>query len=63
MLQPLALQGFSMSLDYYDIKIDDTIASLTSNTVLTNCANTGDPKLCGLIHRDPRHGLTVVQQQ
>ncbi len=42
-LQPVALQGFSMSLDYYDIKIDDTIASLTSNTVLTNCANTGDP--------------------
>ncbi len=55
-LQPLALQGFSMSLDYYDIKIDDTIASLTSNTVLTNCANTGDPQLCGLIHRDPNTG-------
>ena len=55
-LQPLALQGFSMSLDYYDIKIDDTIASLTSNTVLTNCANTGDPQLCGLIHRDPSTG-------
>lgn len=55
-LQPVALQGFSMSLDYYDIKIDDTIASLTSNTVLTNCANTGDAQLCGLIHRDPNTG-------
>jgi iron complex outermembrane recepter protein len=55
-LQPLALQGFSMSLDYYDIKINDTIANLTSNTVLTNCANTGDPQLCGLIHRDPNTG-------
>ncbi len=55
-LQPVALPGFSMSLDYYDIKIDQTIASLTSNTVLTNCANTGDAALCGLIHRDPNTG-------
>jgi len=55
-LQPVALPAFTMSVDYYSIKIDDTIASLTSNTVLTNCANTGDPALCGLIHRDPNTG-------
>ena len=55
-LQPVALQGFTMSVDYYDIKINQTIANLTSNTVLTNCANTGDPALCGLIHRGPGTG-------
>ena len=59
-LQPVALPAFTMSLDYYDIKIDDTITSLTSNTVLTNCANTGDPQLCGLIHRDPNTGSLWV---
>jgi len=55
-LQPVALQGLSVSLDYYDIKVNKTIASLTSNTVLTNCANTGSAQLCGLIHRDPNTG-------
>ena len=55
-LQPLALKNFSMSLDYYSIKIDQTIANLTSNTVLANCATTGDPTLCALIHRDPATG-------
>ena len=55
-LQPQMLHGFVMSLDYYDIKIDQTIQSLTSNTVLTQCAVYDDPKMCSLIHRDPKTG-------
>ena len=55
-LQPDALPGFVMSLDYYSIKIDDTIQSLTSNTVLLNCATGASPALCALIHRDPVTG-------
>ena len=50
-LQPVALPALSVSVDYYDIKIQDTITSLTSNTVIQNCALTGDAQLCGLIHR------------
>ena len=50
-LQPTFLTNFVMSVDYYDIKIKNTIESLSSNTVITNCATSGDPKLCGLIHR------------
>ncbi len=55
-LQPEALHGFVMSIDYYDIKIEQTIQSLTSNTVLTQCAVYNDPVLCGLIHRDVKTG-------
>ena len=33
-LQPVALPALSVSVDYYDIKIDDTITSLTSNTMI-----------------------------
>ena len=51
MVQPVALPALSVSVDYYDIKIQDTITSLTSNTVIQNCALTGDAQLCGLIHR------------
>ena len=55
-VQPSFLPNFVMSADYYHIKIDQTIASLTSNTVLSNCATTGDPVLCAKIHRDPNTG-------
>ena len=54
-VQPQAIPNFIISVDYYDIKIKNTIQTLTTNTVLANCANTNDPvlqaKLCGLIHR------------
>jgi len=49
--QPTSINGLVVSLDYFDIKIKNTIQALTSNTVLANCANTGDAQLCGLIHR------------
>ena len=55
-VQPVALPALVVSLDYYDIKIDNTIESLLSNTVLQNCAQTGDAALCSLIHRDPKTG-------
>jgi iron complex outermembrane receptor protein len=50
-LQPEVVPNLVASIDYFYIKIRDTITSLTSNTVITNCALTGDPSLCGLIHR------------
>ena len=50
-LQPTFLPNFVASVDYYNIKIKNTIASLTSNTVISNCATSGNAQLCGLIHR------------
>ena len=55
-VQPSAAPNLVFSLDYYDIKIEKTIASLSSNTIIANCANTGDPALCGLIHRGAGNG-------
>jgi iron complex outermembrane recepter protein len=55
-VQPQSIQGLIVSLDYYDIKIKNTIQSLTSNTVIANCANSGAASLCNLIHRDPLTG-------
>jgi iron complex outermembrane receptor protein len=50
-LQPQAITNFVMSVDYYSIKIKNTIESLSSNTVVNNCGLTGSAALCGLIHR------------
>ena len=55
-LQPLALRGFVASLDYYHISIDKTITNLSTDTVLNNCATTGDPLYCDKIHRNPVSG-------
>ncbi len=51
-LTPRKLAGFSTTLDYYDIKIDQTIGSLGANDIQNQCAATGNALLCGLIHRD-----------
>jgi iron complex outermembrane receptor protein len=50
-LQPRMLPNFVASIDYYDIKISNTITSLSSNTVINNCGLTGDANLCKLINR------------
>jgi iron complex outermembrane receptor protein len=50
-LQPSFLPNFVASIDYYDIKIQNSITSLSSNTIINNCATTGSAALCGLIHR------------
>jgi outer membrane receptor protein involved in Fe transport len=43
---------FTAALDYFDIKIKNTIGSLGGGDILTYCATTGNPELCRLIHRD-----------
>ncbi len=49
--QPSFLPNFVASIDYYDIKIQNTITSLSSNTIVNNCGLTGLASLCALIHR------------
>src|SRR5277367_6446760 len=54
--QPSFLPNFVMSVDYYDIKIQNTITSLSSNTIVNNCGLTGLASLCALIHRGAGSG-------
>ncbi len=48
---PSYVPGLVASLDFYYIKIEDTIESLSSNTIINNCGVSGNAALCGLIHR------------
>ena len=41
-----------LSVDYFNIKIDDAIGILPPTTTLTQCLTTGNPTYCGLIKRD-----------
>jgi outer membrane receptor protein involved in Fe transport len=57
---PEAITGLSATVDYYDIQLEDTIGSLWPEDILRQCANTGDPRLCGLIHRDSAGTLWLL---
>jgi iron complex outermembrane recepter protein len=50
-LHPQALPQLVMSVDFYAIKITDTIESLNTTTVLDECGATGLASLCDLVHR------------
>lgn len=40
-----------IAVDYYDIKIQDTISTIGAQTILNFCGLTGDPSLCSLVKR------------
>jgi iron complex outermembrane recepter protein len=45
----------SIAVDYFDIKVEDTISSTVggnADTYINNCIDTGLPEFCSLIHRD-----------
>jgi iron complex outermembrane receptor protein len=49
-LQPM--RDLTVSLDYFQIKVDKTIDNIDPTTTLNKCLKTGDPTFCGLITRD-----------
>lgn len=51
-LTPSAMPNLTLALDYYNIELADTIGTLGADQVIRACAETGDPALCALIHRD-----------
>ncbi len=53
--------SFSLAFDYYDIKLKNTIGVLSADDILYQCGVSGDPALCGLIHRDHFGSLWRLQ--
>jgi len=56
-LQPRgALNGLSVTVDYYNIKVHDVINTVGPQILLNLCGQTGDPVYCSTIHRQPGTG-------
>jgi outer membrane receptor protein involved in Fe transport len=51
-LQPRFLEGFSLTLDYFNIKVEDVISTIPPTVTLNQCLETGNPEFCSKIHRD-----------
>ena len=55
-LTPRQVPNFSLSVDYYHIKVNGYIGSIDPSLIIEKCVETSDPFFCGLFHRDPRSG-------
>ena len=48
---PEFLAGFSLTVDYYDIKVEKLINSLGADFILGQCLDTADPTYCSMVNR------------
>jgi iron complex outermembrane receptor protein len=46
------MKNLSMSIDYFNIKVEDTIGGVSAVTILNKCLSSGDAKWCSLVQRD-----------
>lgn len=53
---PSFVRNLTISVDYFNIKVDDLVGSVNPNLSLTNCLASGDPFFCNLIQRNPDTG-------
>ena len=56
-ITPTFLRSFSLSVDYYRIKVNGYIGSIDPTLTIKQCVSTGNPFFCDLFHRDPRSGV------
>ncbi len=55
-LQPRWIPGLAITVDYFDINIENTISTFGPNNSLTACYSGNDPEACARIVRDPGTG-------
>ena len=54
--QPRFAPGLAVTVDYFDIQIDDTISTFGANNTLDACYDLGDADACARIDRNPANG-------
>jgi outer membrane receptor protein involved in Fe transport len=55
-LQPSFVPGLSLTIDYFDIKVDQLISTFGTLNTIKACYTNNSAAACGLIHRDPTSG-------
>ncbi|WP_443750967.1 TonB-dependent receptor domain-containing protein [Asticcacaulis solisilvae] len=56
-LTPQAMRRFTMSVDYYDIRVDGYISTVDPNLIINQCLQNGVAFFCQQFHRDPSSGI------
>jgi outer membrane receptor protein involved in Fe transport len=59
--QPSWFDGFQISSDYYDVKVEDAVSSLAVQRIVDDCYINNDQSMCALITRDPvNNQITLI---
>ncbi len=56
-LSPTALPEFTMSVDWYEIEVEDIIGNIPLNTIFNGCADGTHPEYCSMVVRSSFGGL------
>ncbi len=51
-VEPRFVPRLNISIDYFDIEVEDLVGSVNPNLSLGNCLASGDPFFCSLVQRD-----------
>jgi iron complex outermembrane receptor protein len=60
--QPTFAPGLNVSVDYFNIKVDQFISRIGATLELNNCLASGSPTFCSLVHRDANGSLFLTNQ-
>jgi outer membrane receptor protein involved in Fe transport len=52
-LEPTAIKNFSVTFDYYNISVEDSITNIGASIILNACYGSNLPQYCALVKRDP----------
>ncbi len=64
-ITPSFLPGFVLSVDYYNIEIEDAISTISAQDIVDNCVDSSsiDNQFCPLVQRNPATGgFTFISQ-
>ena len=61
-LTPTFIDSLAVTIDYWNITVEDTIGTVPSPTALDQCVQTGSPEYCDLITRDSQGTLWLLPQ-
>jgi iron complex outermembrane recepter protein len=58
--QPSFIPGLNLSVDYFNIKVDQFISNIGENLILNQCVTTANPFFCNLVHREPGNNSLFI---
>jgi outer membrane receptor protein involved in Fe transport len=53
---PTFVKGLSLTVDYYNIEVEDLISGYGADNILAGCYDGSQPDFCSLINRNPSNG-------
>jgi outer membrane receptor protein involved in Fe transport len=60
--RPEFLRRLSLTVDWFEIRLDGAIGVIGAQQIIDNCIATGDPSFCDRVHRDSEGSLWLTEQ-